>query len=321
MAAAPAGPYSVPMRTMVTGGAGFIGSHLVDRLVAEGHSAVVVDDLSRGREGNLAAAAGDRLELVVADLRGADLDALVGRVRPEVIFHLAAQVDVRASVTDPVADAELNVLATVRLAEAARRHGVRKIVHASSGGSVYGAPEALPVSEATPVNPMSPYAAAKLAGEGYLNAFRNLHGLDCTHIAPANVYGPRQDPHGEAGVVAIFAGRLLAGAPTRVFGDGSNTRDYVYVADVVDAFVRAAGEVAGGLRLNIGTGVETSDRRLHTLVAEAAGAPDAPESAPARLGDVPRSALDARLARELLGWAPRVGLAEGVARIVAHFRG
>ncbi|MDO5730873.1 NAD-dependent epimerase/dehydratase family protein [Corynebacterium sphenisci] len=309
------------MRTMVTGGAGFIGSHLVDRLVAEGHSAVVVDDLSRGREGNLAAAAGDRLELVVADLRGADLDALVGRVRPEVIFHLAAQVDVRASVTDPVADAELNVLATVRLAEAARRHGVRKIVHASSGGSVYGAPEALPVSEATPVNPMSPYAAAKLAGEGYLNAFRNLHGLDCTHIAPANVYGPRQDPHGEAGVVAIFAGRLLAGAPTRVFGDGSNTRDYVYVADVVDAFVRAAGEVAGGLRLNIGTGVETSDRRLHTLVAEAAGAPDAPESAPARLGDVPRSALDARLARELLGWAPRVGLAEGVARIVAHFRG
>ncbi|APT89886.1 UDP-glucose 4-epimerase [Corynebacterium sphenisci DSM 44792] len=311
------------MQTMVTGGAGFIGSHLVDRLIAEGHSVVAVDDLSRGREANLAgaaAAAGDRLELVVADLREADLDALVGRVRPEVIFHLAAQVDVRASVADPVADAELNVLATVRLAEAARRHGVRKIVHTSSGGSVYGAPEALPVSEATPVNPMSPYAAAKLAGESYLNVFRHLYGLDCTHIAPANVYGPRQDPHGEAGVVAIFAGRLLAGRPTRVFGDGSNTRDYVYVGDVVDAFVRAAGEVAGGMRLNIGTGVETSDRRLHTLVAEAAGAADEPELAPARLGDVPRSALDAQLARELLGWAPRVELAEGVARTVAYFR-
>lgn len=311
------------MQTMVTGGAGFIGSHLVDRLIAEGHSVAVVDDLSRGREANLAAAAaaaGDRLELVVADLREADLDALVGRVRPEVIFHLAAQVDVRASVADPVADAELNVLATVRLAEAARRHGVRKIVHTSSGGSVYGAPEELPVSEAAPVNPMSPYAAAKLAGESYLNVFRHLYGLDCTHIAPANVYGPRQDPHGEAGVVAIFAGRLLAGRPTRVFGDGSNTRDYVYVGDVVDSFVRAAGEVAGGMRLNIGTGVETSDRRLHTLVAEAAGAADEPEPAPARLGDVPRSALDAHLARELLGWAPRVDLAEGVARTVAYFR-
>lgn len=311
------------MQTMVTGGAGFIGSHLVDRLIAEGHSVVAVDDLSRGREANLAgaaAAAGDRLELVVADLREADLDALVARVRPEVIFHLAAQVDVRASVADPVADAELNVLATVRLAEAARHHGVRKIVHTSSGGSVYGAPAALPVSEATPVNPMSPYAAAKLAGESYLNVFRHLYGLDCTHIAPANVYGPRQDPHGEAGVVAIFAGRLLAGRPTRVFGDGSNTRDYVYVGDVVDAFVRAAGEVAGGMRLNIGTGVETSDRRLHTLVAEAAGAADEPELAPARLGDVPRSALDADLARELLGWAPRVDLAEGVARTVAYFR-
>lgn len=313
-----------PGRALVTGGAGFIGSTLVDRLLAEGHDVTVVDDLSHGKMENLGdarAAGGDRFAFVRADVLDVDWDDLLGRVRPEVIFHLAAQIDVRESVADPVHDAELNIIGTIRIADAAVRHGVRKIVFTSSGGSIYGNPDSFPVGEDQEVRPMSPYAASKAAAEQYLNMFRRLHGLDCSHIAPANVYGPRQDPHGEAGVVAIFAQHLLAGEPTRVFGDGANTRDYVFVGDVVDAFVRAAGTVGSGMRFNIGTGVETSDRDLHSLVAAAAGAPDEPEVAPARLGDVPRSVLDASLAREVLGWEPAVGIAEGVRRTVDYFRG
>lgn len=311
------------MRTLVTGGAGFIGSHLVDRLLAEGNPVVVVDNLSRGSLSNLESAQSahaDDLEFIEADIRELDWRELLERVQPEVVFHLAAQIDVRESVADPVADAEANIISTIRLADAARQAGVRKVVHTSSGGSIYGAPTDLPVSEAQPVNPMSPYAASKFSGETYLNTFRHLYDLDCSHIAPANVYGPRQDPHGEAGVVAIFSQALLDGSPTKVFGDGGNTRDYVYVGDVVDAFVRASGQVGGGMRFNIGTGVETSDRELHTLVAEAAGAEDDPDFAPARLGDVPRSALDSSRAGEFLGWTPQVDIREGVRRTVDYFR-
>ncbi|QGU03618.1 NAD-dependent epimerase/dehydratase family protein [Corynebacterium comes] len=309
------------MKSLVTGGAGFIGSHLVDLLISEGHDVVVVDNLSHGRLENLAdAQATGHLTFVEADLLDVDFDALVDTHRPEVIFHLAAQIDVRASVTDPLHDAATNILATIRLADAARKHGVRKIIHTSSGGSIYGMPETFPVSEDVPVDPHSPYAASKYAGEVYLNTFRHLYNLDCSHIAPANVYGPRQDPHGEAGVVAIFAQHLLAGEPTRVFGDGSNTRDYVFVGDVVRAFYLASGEKGSGLRFNIGTSVETSDRQLHSLVAAAVGAPDAPELAPARLGDVPRSALSFDRAREVLGWEPLTPIADGVAQTVEYFR-
>lgn len=308
------------MRTMVTGGAGFIGSTLVDRLLADGHEVVALDDFSRGNRQNLAAAIAAGAEVVEGDLTALDLEAVVAQAKPEVVFHLAAQIDVRASVDDPVFDAQVNVLGTVRLAEAARLAGVRKIVFTSSGGSIYGSPEHLPVTESAPVAPMSPYAAAKVSGEVYLNMYRSLYGLDCSHIAPANVYGPRQDPHGEAGVVAIFARKLLAGAPTTLFGDGGNTRDYVFVDDVVAAFVLAAGEVGGGTRFNVGTGVQTSDRELHTLVAEAAGAADDPTFEPARLGDVRDSAIDGSLAGEILGWRPEVALAEGVRRTVDHFR-
>ena len=309
------------MHALVTGGAGFIGSHLVDRLVADGHRVTVVDNLVRGSLANLdeARAHGD-VRFVEADIREFDWTRLSGEDTPEVVFNLAAQIDVRRSVAEPLYDASVNVMATIRMAEAARQAGVRKIVHTSSGGSIYGTPEHLPVSEDVTPDPMSPYAASKYAGEVYLNTFRHLYGLECSHIAPANVYGPRQDPHGEAGVVAIFSQRLLAGESTRVFGDGGNTRDYVYVGDVVDAFMRAAGDVGGGMRFNIGTGVETSDRALHTLVANAAGAEDDPEYAPARLGDVPRSALDATRAREVLGWEPQVDIEEGVRRTVEYFR-
>jgi UDP-glucose 4-epimerase len=197
--------------------------------------------------------------------------------------------------------------------------GTRKIVFASSGGSIYGTPERLPVAESVPVNPQSPYAASKVSAEVYLNTYRELYGLDCTHLALANVYGPRQDPHGEAGVVAIFATALLAGRPTRVFGDGGNTRDYVYVSDVVAAFVAASGQVGGGRRYNIGTGVQTSDREVHTIVAKEASAPDAPEYAAARLGDLRASALDATAARAELSWRPVIDIADGVRRTVEYF--
>lgn len=309
------------MNTLVTGGAGFIGSHLVDLLIAEGHDVVVIDNLSHGKLANLEEAqATGHLTFLEADLLDVDFDAVVEKHQPEVIFHLAAQIDVRESVADPLHDAQTNILATIRLAEAARRHGVRKVVHTSSGGSIYGTPEQFPVDESVPVDPHSPYAASKVAGEIYLNTFRHLYDLDCSHIAPANVYGPRQDPHGEAGVVAIFSQRLLAGEPTRVFGGGNNTRDYVFVGDVVRAFYLASGEKGSGMRFNIGTSVETSDRELHSLVAQAAGAEDNPEFAPARLGDVPRSALSFARAQEVLGWEPLTPIADGVAQTVEYFR-
>ena len=309
------------MRALVTGAAGFIGSTLVDRLRADGHAVTGLDNFATGRATNIEHLTDDAdFSFVEADIVTADLADVLARCRPEVIFHLAAQIDVRHSVADPAFDASVNVVGTIRLAEAARAAGVRKIVHTSSGGSIYGTPPRYPTAETDPTDPASPYAAGKVAGEIYLNTFRHLYGLQCSHIAPANVYGPRQDPHGEAGVVAIFAQALLQGTPTKVFGDGSNTRDYVFVDDVVDAFVAAAGPAGDGQRFNVGTGVETSDRQLHSAVAAAVGAPDDPEFHPPRLGDLTRSCLDISRARQVLDWQPRVALDEGVARTVSYFR-
>lgn len=309
------------MRALVTGAAGFIGSTLVDRLLADGHTVIGVDDLSNGRLGNLdGARAENRFDFIEADIVTADLLGILAGARPEVVFHLAAQIDVRRSVADPEFDATVNAVGTVRLAEAARRVHVARIVNTSSGGSIYGVPDVRPTPESAPVDPASPYAASKVAAEVYLNSFRHLYGLDCAHIAPANVYGPRQDPHGEAGVVAIFAQAMLGGDPTTVFGDGGNTRDYVYVDDVVQAFVSVAHADGGGRRFNIGTGVQTSDRDLHSLVAAAVGISDRPRFAPARLGDIRHSCLDAAAARAALGWRPTVTLDEGVRRTVEYFR-
>ncbi len=313
---------SCVVRILITGAAGFIGSTVADRLLADGHSVVGVDGLSTGRLANLTAAAADpRFSFEQVDVTSPELPALVGRVRPEVVAHLAAQIDVRVSVADPLRDARQNVLGTINVLEASRLAGVAKVIHTSSGGSIYGSPTRLPVDETTPVAPESPYAAGKAAGELYLNVYRATHGLASTALALANVYGPRQDPHGEAGVVAIFGTALLAGRPTKIFGDGTASRDYVFVGDVAEAFARVLPvDAADGVRLNIGTGVATTVRELHSRIAAIVGAPDIPLPAPARPGELARIALAVNLAARLVGWRPTVDLEEGLARTVAWLR-
>ena len=312
------------MKALVTGGAGFIGSTLVDRLLAEGHQVDVIDDLSTGSLANLASArrAGDRsFSFHQADIRSPEIGELVGRRRPEVVFHLAAQADVRVSVARPVYDAEINVLGSLNILEASRQAGARKVVFASSGGTIYGDPDvsALPIKESHPRRPLSPYGVAKNTVGDYLAAYRELHDLEFTTLALANVYGPRQDPHGEAGVVAIFAGNLLAGRPCTIFGDGRQSRDFVYVDDVVDAFARAA-EKAGGLLLNIGTGLETSVNDLYAEMARAAGLDLPAVRAPARAGELFRNCLDPGKAAIHLGWKPWTSLPAGVGAVVDWFR-
>jgi UDP-glucose 4-epimerase len=310
------------VRALVTGGAGFIGSTLVDRLLAEGHAVDVVDDLSSGRLENLAEARADRsheLSFHRLDIRSPELVELMGRRRPEVVFHLAAQADVRVSVARPGFDAEVNILGTINVLEGARAGGSAKVVFAASGGTLYGEPAELPVRESHPQVPLSPYGVSKKSAIDYLTAYRELYQLEFTALALANVYGPRQDPHGEAGVVAIFAGRLLAGEACTIFGDGEQTRDFVYVDDVVDAFARA-GQRGGGLVLNVGTGVETSVNQLYATMAAVAGADVPAQLAPARPGELARSALDPGRAAIHLGWKPWTTLPDGTAEVLRWFR-
>jgi UDP-glucose 4-epimerase len=309
------------MRALVTGGAGFIGSTLVDRLLAEGHSVDVVDDLSTGSLSNLAearATPGYELTFHRLDILDAAVVALVAHRRPEVVFHLAAQADVRVSVERPTFDAEVNVIGTLNVLEGARAAGTRKVVFAASGGTLYGEPEKLPVPESHPQRPLSPYGVSKKAACDYLAAYRELHGIEFTALALANVYGPRQDPHGEAGVVAIFAGRLLAGEPCTIFGDGTQTRDFVYVDDVVDAFARA-GSKGSGLLMNIGTGVETSVNLLYETMAASAGVSSPAVCAAARAGELARSSLDPSRAGIHLGWKSWTTLEEGTAEVLRWF--
>jgi UDP-glucose 4-epimerase len=312
------------LRALVTGGAGFIGSNLVDRLLAEGHQVDVVDNLSTGSLANLAAARADRaheLKIHQVDLRDHTSVDLIERQRPEVVYHLAAQVDVRTSVADPVLDATVNIIGSLNVLEGARRAGSAKVVFASSGGTIYGDvdPADLPLKESHPRRPASPYGVAKKAVGDYLHAYREVHQLEYTTLALGNVYGPRQDPHGEAGVVAIFADRLLAGEPCTIYGDGTQTRDYVYVDDVVDAFARAA-ERGGGLLINVGTGVETSVDRLYATLAEAASVDLPAAQAPARPGELARNALDSARAAVQLGWNPWTDLPTGLAAVLDHLR-
>jgi len=312
------------VRVLVTGAAGFIGSHVCDRLLAGGHEVVGLDDLSRGRMENLAEAQqSSAFSFERFDVTDPALTELFERVRPDVVAHLAAQIDVRVSVADPLLDIRLNVLGTVNLLEAARRTGTRKVVFTSSGGSIYGNPASLPVDESAPVAPESQYAASKAAVELYLGVYRALYGLEWTSLALANVFGPRQDPHGEAGVVAIFGTRMLEGQSTKIYGDGTATRDYVYVGDVADAFVRAVAPGTGDARrFNIGTGRQCDVLELHQLIADVVGVSDSqPEMVPARPGELQAIALDASAAKETLGWSVQMPLEPGLAETVEWLRG
>jgi UDP-glucose 4-epimerase len=290
------------VRALVTGGAGFIGSNLVDALVARGDEAHVLDDLSKGRRERVA----DGAELHVADIR--DPDAVFDAVRPEVVVHLAAQADVRVSVERPDHDADVNVLGTVRILEAARRHGAQ-VVFSSTGGAIYGECES-PATESSPRQPLAPYGTSKLCGEEYLATWNRLYGTPHVALRFGNVYGPRQEPHGEAGVVAIFMGLLGDGGTPKIYGDGEQTRDYVYVHDVVAAVLAAIGH-RGGV-FNVGTGVETSVLELYRAIEQATGIEREPEHVDARLGELQRSVLDPSAAARELGWRAETAVADGL---------
>jgi UDP-glucose 4-epimerase len=311
------------MRALVTGGAGFIGSTLVDRLLAEGHEVDVVDDLSTGSLVNLAearAGAGGALRIHQHDIRHRDVVDLIALRRPEVIFHLAAQSSVPASVVNPGADAAINVGGTVNVLEGAHAAGTERVVYAASGGTLYGdpGPEGLPIRESAPQRPLSPYGVSKMAAIDYLVAYREMHAVEFCALALANVYGPRQDAHGESGVVAIFADRFTRGEPVTIFGNGEQTRDFVYVDDTVDAFVRAASR-GGGLVCNVGSGTETSVNELYATMARRAGVDATPLFGPPRPGDVLRSCLDPERALIQLGWRPWTDLETGTAAVLEHF--
>jgi len=291
------------VRAIVTGGAGFIGSHVVDALVAQGAEVAVVDSLVHGAQDNVATGA----ELHVRDIRE-PLDDVFDAVQPEAVLHLAAQADVRVSVERPVEDADVNVLGTVRILESARKHGAQ-VVFSSTGGAIYG-DCTTSAPEDSPCEPLSPYGTAKLAAEEYLRAYNRLYETRHIALRYGNVYGPRQDPHGEAGVVAIFLGALARGEQARIFGDGMQTRDYVYVGDVARATLAALGHEGGVF--NVGTGRETSVAELYELCARVAGSDRAAEHAPARLGELQRSFLDPTLAADTLGFRAMVDLEDGL---------
>jgi UDP-glucose 4-epimerase len=300
------------MRALVTGGAGFIGSNLVDALLARGHEVDVVDDLSSGKESNLAGALAAGARLHQADIRDADaVRELVASIAPEAIFHLAAQIDVRLSVADPGYDALTNVAGTANLLEAGRANGARRFVFASTGGAIYGETDVMPTPETTEPRPMAPYGTSKLCAEQYLGLYERLHGMSTVALRFGNVYGPRQDVHGEAGVIAIFCGRLRRGEELRVFGNGEQTRDYIYVGDLVEA-IATAGEGDATGAINLGTEEETSVLRIAEILKDLSGSPAEIDFQPARLGEIDRSVLDAGRARELLGWTAATRIDEGL---------
>ncbi len=309
---------------LVTGGAGFIGSHLCDRLLAEGHRVTALDDLSTGRIANLGEARGygQEFSFFNMDVRGDGVFALFERSRPEVVMHLAAQPGVRPSLTDPVLDASVNVMGTLNLLECCVRSGVRKIVYAASGGTIYGEPRKLPAREsaAQGSHPLSPYGVSKKVAVDYLAFYQRYRGIDFTALALANVYGPRQDPSGEAGVVAIFASSMLSGIAPSIFGDGNQTRDYVFIDDAVHAFALAADRGSGRL-VNVGTGLETSVNGLYRMIAGLTGFTGEPAHGPSPPGELRRCALDASLASELLGWRPWTHLEDGLSETVAYLKG
>ena len=303
------------MKILVTGGAGFIGSHIVDRLVQEGYGVVVADNLATGKRRNINRAA----NFYRADIRSRWLERVFRRERPAIVCHHAAQMDVRRSVQDPMFDAETNILGTLNVLRYAIKYGVRKFIFASSGGAVYGEPEKLPVSESHPTRPMSPYGISKAVGDEYLRYFYDADGMEYVSLRYANVFGPRQDPYGEAGVVAIFTQKMLQGEQPIINGNGRQTRDFVYVDDVVEANIAALGKEAHGI-YNVGTGQETTINELFSLLAGFINPSGREVHGPAKKGEQLRIALDSSRIHRELDWEPKVSLKDGLARTVDYYR-
>ncbi len=302
-------------KVLVTGGAGFIGSHLVNGLLEHGYTVAVVDDLSTGQLRNL----NHQATFYHCPINDPRILQIIRREGPEIVFHLAAQSSVRNSTVDPVGDADTNVLGTIRLISAANEEGVEKIVFSSTGGAIYGNPATVPCDEHTPANPLTPYALSKYVSEQYLDLFHRTYGLKYTIMRYANVYGPGQNPNGEAGVIAIFAGTMLRGRNPEIYGDGLQERDFVYVSDVVDANLAAIHDGDGGI-YNIGTGDPVTIKRIYSLLKEYTEFDGEPDYRPRRAGEVLKIALDSRRALEELGWEPKVSLEEGLQRSVDYVR-
>jgi UDP-glucose 4-epimerase len=309
---------------LVTGGAGFIGSQLADRLLAEGHRVVSVDDLSTGRIANLVEARGYGKEFSFfnMDVRADGLASLFERHRPEVVFHLAAQAGVRPSLEDPVHDASVNIMGLLNVLEASVKVGARKVVYAASGGTMYGEPRRLPAKEsaAQGSRPLSPYGVSKKVAIDYLGFYQRYRGLDHTALALGNVYGPRQDPYGEAGVISIFASKMIGGEAPTIYGDGNQTRDYVFIDDTVHAFVQAMDRGSGKV-VNVGTGLETSVNHVYRLLSEITGFAGEPEHGPLPPGELRRIALDISSAPTAIAWKPWTHLEDGLAETVAYLKG
>jgi len=303
------------VKILVTGGAGFIGSHLVDRLVQEGHEVVVVDNLSTGRRRNVNRAA----EFYKRDVQSSRMEGVFRRERPVVLIHLAAQMNIRRSVEDPLFDAQVNILGTLNVLDQAVRYGTRKVIFASSGGAIYGEQDVFPAPESHATRPLSPYGISKLTGEYYLTYYQRASGIQYVSLRFSNVFGPRQDPYGEAGVVAIFTQKMLAGEQPIINGNGRQTRDFVYVDDVVEAHMAVLGKDIQGI-YNVGTAHETSVNELFGTLADLTKSGCKQLYGPAKKGEQARSVVDASKLRQELGWEPRVSLEEGLARTVEYFR-
>ena len=304
------------MKVLVTGGAGFIGSNLVDRLIMEGHEVVVVDNLATGKRANL----NRQARFYKVDIQGRRLQRVFRNERPSVVMHLAAQMDVRRSVTDPVFDAQVNILGTLNLIQQAFQHGTRRVVFSSTGGAIYGEQDVFPAPETHPTAPLSPYGVSKLTGEHYLSYYRRVGGIQFVSLRYANVYGPRQDPHGEAGVVAIFIQKMLAREQPIINGNGMQTRDFVFVDDVVEANLAVMGQEVQGT-YNVGTGKETTINDLFALLKELTACESQDMHGPALKGEQKRSVIDSTKLRQELGWDARVSLRDGLKRTVEFFHG
>ena len=303
------------MKILVTGGAGFIGSNLVDALVGLNHDVVVVDNLSSGLKRNL----NPKARFYEIDIRDRKLSEVFEREKPDIVDHHAAQIDVRKSGEDPVADAEANILGSLNLITNCVRSGVKRVVYASTGGAIYGDPQYLPADENHPINPISQYGVSKHTVEHYLHLYSIIHGLEYMALRYSNVYGPRQNPYGEAGVVAIFAIQMLTGKQPTIFGPGDKTRDYAHVSDIVKANITALTKGKNAI-YNIGTGVETSDQEIFDTLAGVLGYKGKPIYAPVRKGEVYRISLDCSKARKELGWSPKLSLKEGIAQTAEYYR-